>query len=178
MTSFGQLTRLADEAFSDAAALARRTPESVAATDVSAAIAKASAILARCTDQVAAGFGLRTNAWSHTATDAALSLHRAAAITRSEQGPEPYSLLACRLRTAAETFGCALDVLSSHTTTNFGTTGVVVTTDDAAHHLLTLVSGHARTLSAIADHAPPDSAVNQALPLLRQAAAATRPGPT
>src|SRR5262249_37440823 len=119
MTTFGQLTRLAGDQFLDAVDLARRTPAATAEPDVAAALATATGVLARYTDHVATGFGLRRSIWSATAEETSPLLNQARdallriGSDRDTAWEQSRSPLAWRLCSAAETLGCALDILGS-----------------------------------------------------------------
>jgi hypothetical protein len=174
MTTFGELSALADAHLSvalDVARSASRDPVGCDHSGTAAAFTRMTEVLARFTDEIATGFGADPLALPEAVREQAriwtTEAHSCSTLLRGAQttvpvlvgDPSADSPVASRIGAAADLLGCGLDLLKSHftgpTRTPTGPTATVVTHPDTSRHLLGLVGRNAATLTRIADLTEP-----------------------
>ncbi|MGI8333641.1 hypothetical protein ACRYCC_27140 [Actinomadura scrupuli] len=192
MTTFGQITSVADAHFTDALTLLRRPATAAELKDPGtiAAFTQLTAVLTRYADRTATGFTTQPGhslARRPTAERTAELLRAAHTAARPAAAIEPGNGhlalaepgngdLALRLRATADALGCGLDLLTTHFSTTHGRgdspTATVIANVDTGRHLLSLVGKYAAGLAHITDQAGSDHspALKQAGALLAEAA--------
>jgi hypothetical protein len=161
MTTFGEITSIADAHFADGLALLRR-PGAIAELNdpgTIAAFTHLTAVLARYADRTATGFGPQADEhpiWGPAAGRSAQLLRAARTAAEPPAGAEPSNgELALRLRATADALGCGLDLLASHFTDTQdrerSPTAPVIADAGTSRHLLSLVGKYAAGLTRITE---------------------------
>ncbi|WP_119730055.1 hypothetical protein [Thermomonospora amylolytica] len=183
MATFGELLTAADRYLTQATAELDRpeTEHQARHPGTVNELARLTTVLARYGERIGNSFGLapaNTETVRSAARTFTQNLHQAARILGTPEWTEPGGPdLAWTLRAAANTLGCGLDLLTSHTTPTPGqaqpaTANTTVITDpEASSALLHRLGQYARTLGRLAERSSPDA--RQAAHPLLQAATCT-----